>query len=394
MTSNGCEQDVTSDSANCGACGSVCGGGSTCVGSVCVTCAIELTFTDPTIHSVGGHEGLDWGDIDMDGDEDVAVPFDGAPALVYANTGGTSLSPIWTESGSGACGVVRWGQLTSDAYPDLAVGHCDGSGGGFAHVFTNTAGTLDATATWSTAAGLWVTSLAFGDADGDGNTDMFVGTLPNLGPTSAIYRGDGSTLGAAPWWTDASRYRAGPAAILDVDGDGDGDLLLYAGEAVGPTGPEGLYFMRNDAGSYSTAWSDTSGTVPRAWALGDVDGDGDEDAVVMTSGTTLTLYRNDGAMLAAMGTPMGSTTGLRVLSLSLGDVDGDGDMDLAMARVGAADAVWLNDGAGAFTPGWNASEVEDHDQARFIDWDGDGARDDLAVNGPSAPLRVYQWVCR
>ena len=163
---------------------------------------------------------------------------------------------------------------------------------------------------------------------------------------------------------------------------------------MGPTGPQGLYFMRNDAGSYSTAWSDTSGTVPRAWALGDVDGDGDEDAVVMTSGTTLTLYRNDGAMLAAMGTPMGSTTGLRVLSLSFGDVDGDGDMDLAMARVGAGDAVWLNDGAGAFTPGWNASEVEDHDQARFIDWDGDGARDDLAVNGPSAPLRVYQWVCR
>ena len=75
-------------------------------------------------------------------------------------------------------------------------------------------------------------------------------------------------------------------------------------------------------------------------ALGDLDGDGDLDALLGYR-TAIEIWRNDGqAGFHDHGERM-ETLGLD--PLALGDVDGDGDLD---ALVGAQ--VWLNNGSGRF----------------------------------------------
>jgi len=75
--------------------------------------------------------------------------------------------------------------------------------------------------------------------------------------------------------------------------------------------------------------------------LGDVDGDGDIDAVVANSDQANQVWRNDGTgVFTDSGQRLGSSN---TYAVALGDLDGDGDLDAFFARVGP-DQVWRNDG--------------------------------------------------
>jgi hypothetical protein len=99
--------------------------------------------------------------------------------------------------------------------------------------------------------------------------------------------------------------------------------------------------------------------------LGDLDGDGDLDAVVANRpgnidyvGEPNSIWLNDGrgrfteARQRLIG---GEERGWDVThAVALGDLDGDGDTDLVFGNaIQAPDTVWLNDGAGWFTLGGN-----------------------------------------
>jgi len=84
-------------------------------------------------------------------------------------------------------------------------------------------------------------------------------------------------------------------------------------------------------------------------ALGDVDGDGDLDAVDASPGSPGSrVWRNDGG---GTFTDSGQSLGNQFSpGVSLGDVDGDGDLDAFMANGWMIPSqVWLNDGSGTFT---------------------------------------------
>ncbi len=116
------------------------------------------------------------------------------------------------------------------------------------------------------------------------------------------------------------------------------------------------------AGGFTAATPVGVGIAPGSVALGDVNGDGDLDALVANSGSNnVSVLIGDGAGGFTAATPVG--VGASPLSVALGDVDGDGDLDALVANVSSNNvSVLIGDGAGGFTA---ATPVGVGSQPRF-----------------------------
>ena len=175
------------------------------------------------------------------------------PAISGARVGFTLMEPSVT-------GVTFTNLLVGDAYFTNAVAH-NGSG------------------------------VALGDVDGDGRTDLY---LCGLNGTNQLYRNRGQwrfepmPLGEAACVGQMSTG----AVLVDVDGDGDLDLLvngIAAGTRLFLNDGHGRWTEKRDSGLYRH----TTGT---SMALADMDGDGDLDAVITAAGGKPMLLRNDQAL--------------------------------------------------------------------------------------------------
>lgn len=126
-------------------------------------------------------------------------------------------------------------------------------------------------------------------------------------------------------------------ALADINGDGFKDMVVSSGNDKALQ--HVTVYLNNGDGTFpaSPSWisgdTDHHGTL----AVGDVDGDGDNDvAVSVFLGTNLAyegggikVYYNTGTALES--TPSFSDTGYPSFGCALGDIDGDGDLDLAVA---------------------------------------------------------------
>ncbi len=217
-------------------------------------------------------------------------------------------------------------------------------------------------------------TLALGDADGDGDVDLFWGDffepglllIENTGPSCDRPVLDGPPR---PFPLDAPLRTSGynAPALGDLDGDGDLDLLVgVLGGAYAPsrTTVENLWYLEQVAGSWHarssrflSAIDVGSESVP---AVGDWDGDGDLDLLV---GSKIT---DDGAETArlhafenvgAPGRPEFRHLGALPIAggyhyaPALGDLDGDGDADLLLGTWQDGIRVFRNDG-GAWNERW------------------------------------------
>ena len=121
-----------------------------------------------------------------------------------------------------------------------------------------------------------------------------------------------------------------------------------------------------------------------AAAFGDVDGDGDLDALIANSSVANRLYLNDGSGVFTDATAGRLPTGVGAM-LALGDVDGDQDLDALFGTL-----LYLNDGSGVFTDvtAANVPPVTNSPRAvALADMDGDGDLD--GVIGTSAQTELY-----
>ncbi|MCB9914873.1 MAG: CRTAC1 family protein [Planctomycetes bacterium] len=142
--------------------------------------------------------------------------------------------------------------------------------------------------------------------------------------------------------TQILEVKGGGLALFDWDGDGDLDLFAPNGATLdAPAHGPGARLFENLGGlRFRDATTDAALDLHR-WgygcAVGDVDGDGDEDVFVACYGRDA-LLRNDGGRLVDVTTSAGLDGEAWSSAAAFGDVDRDGDLDLYVARFVRFDA--------------------------------------------------------
>lgn len=262
----------------------------------------------------------------------------------------------------------------------VAILRGDGKGG-----FTPAAGspmTLDYQPGWVEAAdvnGDTSPDLAVSKSERD-EVDLFLGDR-----TGAFTRAAGSPFTVSP----STEFYTRGLYLADVNHDRRVDILA----ANGRENSIGILFG-DGQGRFSPG--PTLRREPRGrrytFAFGDVDGDGNVDAVVagranedMPEPGRVSILRGDGkGGFAEMGPPLTVAPGPHFATLA--DIDGDQRLDLVITHSGNLLSVLLNDGRGTFknSPGSPFDSRTDAFAVVVADVDGDKRADILAATGSSA----------
>ncbi|MEK6795130.1 MAG: VCBS repeat-containing protein [Spirochaetota bacterium] len=144
-------------------------------------------------------------------------------------------------------------------------------------------------------------------------------------------------------------------SLGDIDGDGDLDCIIMGATNIGGGSESSRIFRNNGAGGFSEIGAGSLFAMQNGnTALGDIDGDGDLDLIL--SGTDgggaakVKMYRNNGSGVFTE-TGAGTVAILNNGSIVLGDIDNDGDLDLIMTGTdgSARSKIYQNNGLGTFT---------------------------------------------
>ncbi|MEM7538329.1 MAG: choice-of-anchor D domain-containing protein, partial [Chloroflexota bacterium] len=252
-----------------------------------------------------------WGDIDNDGDLDflltghISGGSSNAMAALYKNDGSGTFTVDATQPITGVSGnAAAWGDADNDGDLDLLL-TSDGNGGDhLAAIYINDGSgqfTLDAT---ETITGVVYGSVAWGDADNDRDLDILFTGLSVAGPMAAIYNNDGAgnfSIAATQTITAVTRSSV---AWGDADNDGDLDLLLTGNRVNNGSSPDPVatLYQNDGTGHFSVDATQTlTGVGGSSATWGDADNDGDLDILIMGASTgsgisngspLVTLYKN------------------------------------------------------------------------------------------------------
>ena len=191
------------------------------------------------------------------------------------------------------------------------------------------------------SAGFIPYSIVVGDLDGDGKADLVV---TNIGSnTISVFRntssnGSISSSSFAAKVDFATGISPLSAAIGDVDGDGKADIVVISSSG------NYVSVLRNISTSGSITSSSfaanvdfTTGSAPYSVAIGDLDGDGKADLAVANFGSSsVSILRNtstSGSITnSSFAAKVDFATGGSPYCVAIGDLDGDGKADLAVTN--------------------------------------------------------------
>ncbi len=340
------------------------------------------------------------GDLDGDGDADMAVPcFAKVKVLLNDGAGAFMLAPVHPSVATPDAHAVAIADLDGDADNDLAVTSVHGGGATYnpniLSIILNTGGGSFAAPVaynaGTTAFPQYAASISAGDIDADLDIDLVVGhgdggrvmLMRNLG-AGAFAPKEEVRVFHRPWFV----------RFAELNGDNRLDLPVLTVQSRSKL----CVLLNNGAGSVITAarYPPTGGAAAQSWSwleTADLDGDGDLDLVVSSNGSApfdVLVMLNDGSgvfsiihsfALAPSAIPAAGE------SVSIGDLNADGSPDLVVCDAivpGGFDQsgkVWTTMGHGdgtfdAATP-YPLSGLFPKASA-IADFDGDSDRD-LAV---------------
>ncbi|HEX9655501.1 MAG TPA: FG-GAP-like repeat-containing protein [Bacteroidota bacterium] len=321
-----------------------------------------FTYINVALGSLtSGASDLAWGDVDGDGDQDLAVGTDGE-TVIFRNDAGTliltdtNLPGYWEDNGQADFDLrsITWADYDNDGDIDLllpsvfdgsafsyrtALMRNDGSNGTGGWIFTEVDSVFAPT---SHAQSSWA------DYDGDQDLDLLLVNIAPLTDDGFIrrYRNDGNGVFVGEDILSSLTVEHGEAQWGDYDADGDLDVLIAGNiKETNGTYNNALRIYRNTSETYDSlevipcipceGWFDLNAAT---WA--DYDNDGDMDILLAgtyNSGSQIEgrakVYTNIGGIFADSGNvlPAPRSSGDRGGTFSWFDIDSEGDLDYFIA---------------------------------------------------------------
>lgn len=251
----------------------------------------------------------------------------------------------------------------------------------------------------------------FGDYDGDGWLDLFLGGVEGTKPQLFRNRGDGTFANA----TQAAGLGSGDdtfsAAFGDYDRDGDLDLIVTRWGVFGPNRITVEHLWRNNGDATFSGATQAAGLSDLGVFLvgdennlfsytftpnfADIDNDGWPDLLVAADfgSSRVFLNQRDGSFRNVTTPVISDENGM---GATVGDYDNDGDLDWFVSSIydpnGVAEGNWgttgnrlyQNQGNGTFVDATSAAGVRDGLWgwgSCFADFNNDGFLDLFHVNG-------------
>jgi len=331
-------------------------------------------------HDVGSFPAsIALADFNGDGIADLAVANSDentVTVLLSDGSGGftaTAGSPIDVGLGPESIAV---GDFNADGKSDLAVANSVGSN--VTVLLGNGSGGFTEAGSSPFSVGFFPLSVAVGDFNADGKADLAVANSFDDNVTILLGSGSGGFAAAAgsPVNVGASPQSL---AVGDFNADGKADLAVANGNDDNVT-----VLLGNGSGGFAAASGSpfSVGGFPTSVTVGDFSGDGKADLAVANDtddNVTILLGNGSGGFTAAAGSPF--NVGSAPFSVAVGDFNGDGKADLAGANNFDDNVtVLLGNGSGGFAE-LVGSPFSVGSAPTFVvvgDFNGDG-KADLAV---------------
>lgn len=320
------------------------------------------------------------GDLDDDGDLDLAVPNeDSSDVSVFLNNG----LDVFTGPANFAvgfhCSPSEGVDLDGDGVVDLAVSNILNNN--VSVLIGNGDGTFKPQVLYTV--GGQPRGLAAFDVDADGDPDLI--TANRTGNSLSLLRNNGDGTFAPAVSIEAGLSGETGVAAADMNMDGIMDVVV-----AGYTSGNIAVMLGDGKGGFATKTVRACGAGPWMLAVGDVNADGRPDVAVSCSASdSAGVMLGDGA--GGLGAYVGNAAGDFPIAIDLADADGDGDLDMASSSFGGGlFTIHRNIGGGVFAqalvipvPGAGSCTV-------WHDRDGDGVLDLTGIDELDDSVFLYR----
>ena len=270
-----------------------------------------------------------WGDFDNDGDLDVMLTGTSGnySSYLYKNNGNNTFTNTNITFSGVLYGSTAWGDYNNDGNLDLIITGKASSSSFVSKIFKNNGNNTFTEQTGISLTGVYNSSVAWGDYDNDGNSDILLAGNNGTTTVTKIYKNNGNNTFTEQTAIVLPSIENGSALWTDYDNDGDLDILLSG------SGVSKLY--RNDGnGVFNLQTSVTLvGLYNSSCLFGDYNNDGNPD-LLMSGNSTSTginpvckLYKNNG------NNTFTEQTGVTLPGngkVAWGDYNNDGKLDILL----------------------------------------------------------------
>ena len=289
----------------------------------------------------------------------------------------SAITYIESEQELGSSDYCANGDLDNDGDIDVITSHYstsikiylnDGNG-----QFTLNGQSISIASTWD---------IALADLDYDGDLDLFITSTTT---SNRVYFNDGSGQ-----FTDSGqRFVSLPSMDVelgDVDSDGDFDAIIANFHTTFDSATRNKIWLNDGTGHFSDSGKYLGITVADNLQAGDLNGDGNLDAVIGNTRTPgVKVWLGDGTGNFSATNQIIGTEGY----LELADFDGDNDLDLFRGKKNAPNEIWLNNGNGIFEKTDQVLRNLNGYNAEACDMDCDSDMDLIVALGENTPNIIW-----